>query len=128
MADGATQLFDDAPKNIEHPNTIKAGDPDAAFAKAHRVVKQRMNSQRLSGIPMETRAVLAAPDFASGGLTVGATQPAPHVPRRGLAHALRMPRKQIPGIAPEVGWGFRGKFRTSSHRLTWPARARRRAA
>ena len=31
--------------------TIKAGDPDAAFAKAHRVVKQRMVSQRLSGVP-----------------------------------------------------------------------------
>ena len=31
MADGAPQLFDDAPKNIEHENTIKAGDPDAAF-------------------------------------------------------------------------------------------------
>ncbi|HSE05829.1 MAG TPA: xanthine dehydrogenase family protein molybdopterin-binding subunit, partial [Methylomirabilota bacterium] len=30
MADGAPQLFDDAPKNIEHANTIKAGDPDAA--------------------------------------------------------------------------------------------------
>src|SRR6266851_5420620 len=45
MADGAPQLFDDAPKNIEHSTTIKAGDPDAAFAKAHRVVKQRMNSQ-----------------------------------------------------------------------------------
>ena len=61
MADGAPQLFDDAPKNIEHTNTIKAGDPDAAFAKAHRVVKQRMTSPRPSGIPMETRAVLAAP-------------------------------------------------------------------
>src|SRR6267378_706101 len=42
MADGAPQLFDDAPKNIEHSTTIKAGDPDAAFAKAHKVVKQRM--------------------------------------------------------------------------------------
>ncbi len=36
-----------------------------------------MNSQRLSGIPMETRAVMAAPDFASGGLTVWATHQAP---------------------------------------------------
>ena len=100
MADGAPQLFDDAPKNIEHSTTIKAGDPDAAFAKAHRVVKQRMVSQRLSGIPMETRAVLAAPDFASGGLTVWATHQAPHVLRGGLADALRMPENQIRVIAP----------------------------
>ena len=112
MADGAPQLFDDAPKNIEHTNTIKAGDPDAAFAKAHRVVKQRMNSQRLSGIPMETRAVLAAPDFASGGLTVWATHQAPHVLRGGLADALRMPQNQIRVICPEVGGGFGVKFGT----------------
>ena len=50
MADGAPLLFDDAPRNIEHTQAIKAGDPDAAFARAHRVVKQRMLSQRLSGV------------------------------------------------------------------------------
>src|SRR5499427_2873845 len=44
MAAGAPLLFDDAPGNVEHRQAIKAGDPDAAFAKAHRVVKQRMLS------------------------------------------------------------------------------------
>ncbi|HJV54399.1 MAG TPA: molybdopterin cofactor-binding domain-containing protein, partial [Methylomirabilota bacterium] len=118
MADGAPQLFDDAPKNIEHSNTIKAGDPDAAFAKAHKVVKQRMNSQRLSGIPMETRAVMAAPDFASGGLTVWATHQAPHVLRGGLADALKMPQNQIRVVAPEVGGGFGVKFGTYPEDVT----------
>src|SRR5262249_57514538 len=56
MAEGAPRLFEDAPKNVEHTQTIKAGDPDAAFAKAHRVVKQRMVSQRLSGLPMKAPA------------------------------------------------------------------------
>jgi len=112
MADGAPLLFDDAPKNIEHSNTIKAGDPDAAFKSAHRVVKQRMNSQRLSGIPMETRAVMAAPDFASGGLTVWSTHQAPHVLRGSLASALKMPQNQVRVIAPEVGGGFGVKFGT----------------
>src|SRR5262249_36133693 len=70
MAESAPQLFDDASKNIEHETNIKAGDPDAAFAKADRVVKQRMISQRLCGVPMEPRAALAAPDAASGGLTL----------------------------------------------------------
>ena len=112
MADGAPLLFDDAPKNIEHTQTIKAGDPDAAFAKAHRVVKQRMNSQRLSGVPLEPRAVLAAPDPASGGLVVWSTHQAPHALRTGLGQALRMPENQIRVIAPEVGGGFGVKFGT----------------
>ncbi len=128
MAEGAPQLFDDAPKNIEHTNTntIKAGDPDAAFAKAHRVVKQRMNSQRLSGIPMETRAVLAAPDFASGGLTVWATHQAPHMLRGGLADALLMPQNQIRVICPEVGGGFGVKFGSYPEDVTVAALARLR--
>ena len=70
MAKGAPQLHADAPGNIEHQNTIKAGDPDGAFARAKRVVKQRMISQRLCGVPLEPRATVAAPDPATGGLVV----------------------------------------------------------
>src|SRR5262249_15405843 len=40
MKPGAPQLHADAPKNIEHQNEIKSGDPDAAFKSAKRVVKQ----------------------------------------------------------------------------------------
>jgi len=126
MAKGAPQLFDDAPGNIEHSNTIKSGDPDGAFRGAHKIVKQRMNSQRLSGIPMETRAVMVAPDFASGGLTVWATHQAPHVLRGGLADALRMPQNQIRVIAPEVGGGFGVKFGTYPEDVTVAALARHR--
>jgi aerobic carbon-monoxide dehydrogenase large subunit len=126
MADGAPLLFDDAPKNIEHTQAIKSGDPDAAFAKAHRVVKQRMISQRLSGVPLEPRAVLAAPDPASGGVTVWSTHQAPHVLRTGLAAALRMPENQIRVIAPEVGGGFGVKFGTYPEDVTLAALARLR--
>ena len=128
MADGAPLLFDDAPKNIEHTQAIKAGDPDAAFAKAHRVVKQHMVNQRLSGVPLEPRAVLAAPDPASGGLVVWATHQAPHVLRTGLADALRMPQNQIRVIAPEVGGGFGVKFGTYPEDVTVAALARLRRA
>ncbi len=125
LADGAPQLFEDAPKNIEHTQAIKAGDPDAAFAKAHRVVKQRMISQRLSGVPLEGRAVLAAPDPATGGVVVWSTHQAPHVLRSGLAAALRLPQNQIRVIAPEVGGGFGVKFGTYPEDVTLAALARR---
>ncbi len=110
MADGAPQLFADAPRNVEHTNTIKAGDPDAAFARAHRVVKQRMTSQRLCGVPLEGRATLAMPDPTTGGITVWATNQAPHSLRNDLATALGMPQNLIRVIAPEVGGGFGVKF------------------
>src|SRR5262245_24607825 len=126
MAEGAPRLFEDAPKNVEHTQTIKAGDPDAAFAKAHRVVKQRMVSQRLSGVPMEARAVMAAPDPASGGIVVWSTHQAPHVLRTGLAQALKMAENQIRVIAPEVGGGFGVKFGTYPEDVVVAALARLR--
>src|SRR5215468_43430 len=110
MAEGAPRLHEDAPGNLEHQNTIKAGDPDGIFAKAKRVVKQRMVSQRLCGVPLEGRATLAAPDPTSGGLVVWATNQAPHGLRNDLATALGMPQHLIRVIAPEVGGGFGVKF------------------
>src|SRR5881628_2511023 len=124
MAKGAPQLHDDAPGNIEHQTPIKSGDPDAAFAKAKRVVKQRMVSQRLCGVPMEGRAVLAAPDATSGGLIVWATNQAPHGLRNDLATALGMPQNLIRVIAPEVGGGFGVKFGCYPEDATLAALAR----
>ncbi len=110
MADGAPQLFDDAPRNVEHENQIKAGDGDAAFARAHRVVRQRMVSQRLCGVPLEARACLAAPDTATGGLVVWTSHQAPHNQRKDIATALGVPENLVRVIAPEVGGGFGVKF------------------
>ena len=50
MADGAPQLSPTRRRTSSTQSQIKAGDPDAAFARAQRVVKQRMVSQRLSGV------------------------------------------------------------------------------
>ncbi len=124
MAKGAPQLHEDAPGNIEHRNTIKAGDPDGAFARARRVVKQRMVSQRLCGVPLETRAALAAPDPTTGGLVVWATNQAPHGLRNDLATVLGMPQNMIRVIAPEVGGGFGVKFGCYPEDATLAALAR----
>jgi len=110
MADDAPRIHDDAPKNIEHENRITGGEPDAAFARAQRVVRQRMVSQRLCGVPMEGRATLAAPDPATGGLTMWVTTQAPHGFRNELSGALGLAQNLVRVIAPEVGGGFGVKF------------------
>jgi carbon-monoxide dehydrogenase large subunit len=110
MAEGAPLIHDDAPQNVEHVKTIRSGDPDAAFARARRVVKQRMVNQRLCGVPLEPRAVLAAPDPATGGLVVWATHQAPHILRNDLATVVGLPQNMVRVIAPEVGGGFGVKF------------------
>ncbi len=124
MKPGAPQLHADAPGNVEHKNQIKAGDPDGAFKRARRVVKQRMRSQRLCGVPLEPRGALAAPDPATGGLTFWATNQAPHSLRNDLATALGLAQNLVRVIAPEVGGGFGVKFGCYSEDATLAVLAR----
>ena len=103
---GAPSVFEGRADNIERVWTKQQGDVEAAFSGAHRVVKQRILSQRLSGISMEGRAVLAMPDPASGGLTIWTSTQNPHGVRGSVAKTLRMPENLIRMIAPDVGGGF----------------------
>jgi len=122
---GAPQLHADAPKNIEHENTIKNGDPDAAFRSARRVVKQRMVSQRLCSIAMEPRACVAAPDPTTRGLVIWATHQAPHNLRGDLAGLLGMDQNVIRVINPDMGGGFGNKFGCYAEDVVLAAMARK---
>ncbi len=106
LESGAPQLYADRPRNTEIHSKRAKGDPDAAFASAHRIIKQRMVSQRLAGVSMETRATLVVPDPASGGVTVWSSTQNPHGVRSELASALSLPENSVRVIAPEVGGGF----------------------
>ena len=64
-----------------------------------------MNNQRVAGISMETRAVLAQPDALSGGLVVYTSTQNPHTVRQQIAGCSASPSR-VRVIAPEVGGGF----------------------
>jgi carbon-monoxide dehydrogenase large subunit len=55
---------------------------------------------------METRAIVAAPDPLTQGVTVWSSTQAPHWNRNALAAALGLAHGQVRIIAPEVGGGF----------------------
>ena len=102
----AQLLYDDIPSNVGARWERHHGDVDAAFAGAPVVVKERIRSQRLCGVPMEGRAVAAAPDPMTRGLTVWTSTQAPHWNRNDIAEALGLATTQVRAIAPEVGGGF----------------------
>jgi carbon-monoxide dehydrogenase large subunit len=106
----APQLFDDMPNNITFTAQRTTGDVDDAFANAFRIVSRHMVNQRLAGIPMETRAIVAAPDATTGGVTVWTSTQTPHLVRDTLAQVLNLPANQVRVIAPEVGGGFGAKI------------------
>lgn len=102
----APKLFSDLPDNIHHTTTKKAGDPDHAFANAYRVVTRTMANQRLAGVSMEGRAVVAYPDPLGEGITVYSSTQAPHMNRSALAEVLGIDENLIRVVAPDVGGGF----------------------
>src|SRR5262245_5995613 len=106
VAEGAPLVFDHVPGNLAHRWQRKTEGADAAFESAARVVGQRIVSQRLSGIPMEGRAVLAAPDSTIDGVTVWTSTQGPHITRSQIAATLRLPENAVRVIVPDVGGGF----------------------
>lgn len=111
MEDGAPIIYEQVRNNIGAVNGGKAGgDVDQAFASAPVTAKARIRSQRLNAVPLETRAVLAAIDPMTRGLTVWTSTQAPHWNRNSIAKALGLSQNQVRCIAPEVGGGFGQKI------------------
>ena len=121
----APRLFEGLASNVEHVWRRRTGDAEAAFASAAHVVKQRMVNQRLAGVPMEGRGVVATPDGTTGGLTVWSSTQGPHGLRKNLAKVLHMPENLVRVIAPEVGGGFGVKIFTHPEEVAVAALARR---
>ena len=95
---------DDAPKGEEW--TISVGDVDRAFRDAAQVVRERFCIQRHTGVPMETRGLLADFDRGRRQLTVWGPTKVPYFNRRVLAEMLRLEEDLIRFIEPDVGGGF----------------------
>jgi carbon-monoxide dehydrogenase large subunit len=106
MQDGAPQLYAGLKNNVGARWDRDHGDIAAAFEGAPVTAKARIRSQRLSAVPMEPRAVAAAPDPLINGVTVWTSTQAPHWNRNSIADALGLPATRVRVIAPEVGGGF----------------------
>jgi carbon-monoxide dehydrogenase large subunit len=107
----------DSPRLHEGPNladdwTIAVGDVDRAFQGAPCALRERFRVQRHTGVPMETRGLLAELDRGRGELTVWGQTKVPYFNRRVLAEMLGMEEDRVRFVEPDVGGGFgvRGEF------------------
>ncbi len=112
MQDGAPQLYSEVKNNISVRESAVRGDIDAAFKDAAVVAKARIRAPRVAPAAIEGRAVLAAPDPITRGMTVWTSTQAPHWNRNDIAAALGLSQNQVRCIAPEVGGGFGAKIGT----------------
>jgi carbon-monoxide dehydrogenase large subunit len=106
LAPGAPILHASLGDNLAATFDVAVGDVDAAFAQAAHVVKGRFTVQRYTGMPIETRGVLATVDPISDRYIIWSSTQWPHTVRAALSQSLGVPEHRIRVIAPDLGGGF----------------------
>ena len=101
------------------------GDIARGFGEAEVVVEAQLVYPRVTGVPIEGRAVLAAPERESGRLTVWSSTQVPFNVRAAVATALGLPEDAVRVVAPDVGGGFGIKGHVYPEDVLVPAIARR---
>jgi carbon-monoxide dehydrogenase large subunit len=106
MANGAALLHDGAPGNIAARWAHTTGDVAGAFASAAHVVRERFRMQRYTGVPLETRGIIATTEPVSEELTIWISGQWPHTQRALTAALLGLDERHVRVVQPEVGGGF----------------------
>ena len=113
-------IHKDIATNVADRSTRIWGDVEAAFADAADIVRLQLRNQRVTGVPIEPRGVIAAPNVWEPSITVWSATQIPHSLRDELAKFLGVPQTAVRVIAPEVGGGFGSKLSIYPEELLLP--------
>src|SRR5258706_8125461 len=107
LAAGAAQLYPDIPGNLcfdyEYGDEAKAAE---AFARAAHVTRVVLNSQRMAGNPMETKAALASYDAVADKYDLYVSSQGLSLMRQSASGITGIPAEKIMVHAQDVGGGF----------------------
>ena len=119
-----TLLFEESGTNRALRYAVSFGDADAAFAKAEYTRRETFRCHRLTGLPLETRGLIAEWDAAKTKLVVHGATKVLFFNRRVLAPMLGVSEKDIDMIEVDVGGGFgvRGEFYPEDFLIPYAAR------
>ena len=128
IADGAAVLHEALGDNVTADFTVRVGDADAAFRSADIVTRGRYRVHRHTGMPLETRGVVAHHDRGARQLTVWSSTQWPHTLRDVLRDALGLTEHAVRVVAPDMGGGFGVKQEIYPEELVLPLLAMRLGA
>jgi 2-furoyl-CoA dehydrogenase large subunit len=111
VAPDAPLLFDELGTNVLWHQIFPYGDVDGAFARADRVVRERITIHRYASTPLETFGGIASFDRGTQQLTVWGHAQIPGLAIGGLCHLLGLSPGQIRFIHPPTGGAFGNKER-----------------
>jgi carbon-monoxide dehydrogenase large subunit len=92
--------------NILVTNPRGEGDPERGFAESDVVFEDTFTINRVTGLPMETRAILASYTPGLKQLEVWASTQAPHLFRRQLSQSLSLEEADIRVMSYDIGGAF----------------------
>jgi carbon-monoxide dehydrogenase large subunit len=116
-------LLHEAASNVCDRFEARKGNVEQALREAPHRLRASFATNRHTGIPMETRGLLASVDKATGLLTMWGPTKMIHRTRKVLSGLLGMPEERIRYIEPDVGggFGFRGEFFPEDFLVPWAA-------
>ncbi|MBN2489924.1 MAG: molybdopterin-dependent oxidoreductase [Planctomycetes bacterium] len=112
IADGAPQLHDRYPNNLNTLVDHHFGDVEKGFAESFHVREESFTGNHIYQCPMEPHAAIATWDH-DGTLVLYTSTQVPHYVQYMMAHTLHLPLGKIRVIRPAVGGGFGGKAETT---------------
>ena len=110
LEEGAALTHPELGTNVAFTWSLPAGDVDAAFQEADRVLKIRMIHPRLTPMALEPRGCAASWHAGESSLTLWTSTQVPHLVRTLLPGLVRIPENKLRVVAPEVGGGFGSKL------------------
>jgi 4-hydroxybenzoyl-CoA reductase subunit alpha len=105
-ADGALDLHDERPGNLERQVDFDIGDVEAGFAKADLVREETYHLNEVCQVQSEPHAAYAEYDARRGEITVRASTQVPYYVHLMLSRTLGMDKSKIRVIKPHIGGGF----------------------
>jgi carbon-monoxide dehydrogenase large subunit len=111
--------------NILVADGFSSGDVDAGLEVAFGSVRGKASSQRITGVPIEPRGIVADYDATLDFLTFWESTQQPHPVRTFLAEALGVSESTLRVIQPDVGGAFGLKQPTSQEEVLVAYAARR---
>jgi aerobic carbon-monoxide dehydrogenase large subunit len=92
--------------NVLVTNPRGEGDPEQGFAESDVIFEDTFTINRVTGLPMETRAILASYTPGLKQLEVWASTQAPHLFRRQLSQSLALEEADIRVMSYDIGGAF----------------------
>lgn len=106
LEDSSVRLYEEWDDNVYFHEEFEGGEPNRILAEAAHVIRRRFTTQRQTGVPLETRGIIASWDPGKATLSLHANVQDIFLARATIARVLDLAHHRVRVMAPDSGGGF----------------------